>query len=157
MSGSVLLSSRLIPGCPETPPDIKTRAPKSRFYIRGRGGPSNIRGKGLHVCSQLAYRHHNARSFGKETRHTGFLQARRFLPKHKLWVKAWTATASTNRLTHDQAAPPADIALSFGNSAASMVLFKLNLPFRSTNCSSGTGSSSSSGRMQNAATTALQT
>ena len=30
-----LLSIRLIPGCPETPPNIKTPAPKSSCYIRG--------------------------------------------------------------------------------------------------------------------------
>ena len=38
-----LLSIRLIPGCPETPPNIKTPAPKSSCYIRG--GPLILGGK----------------------------------------------------------------------------------------------------------------
>ena len=38
------------PGCPETPPNIKTPAPpKSSFYIRRGGGLFNIGGKGVVV------------------------------------------------------------------------------------------------------------
>ena len=51
LSTSVLLPIRPVPGCPENPPNIKTKPPEISFYIReGGGGRFNIRvrGKGLH-------------------------------------------------------------------------------------------------------------
>ena len=37
LSGSLLLSIRLIPACQETHPNIQAPAPKSSFYVWGRG------------------------------------------------------------------------------------------------------------------------
>ena len=44
-SGSLFLSIRLKAECAETLPNIKTKPPEIRFYIRGRG--FNIGGRGL--------------------------------------------------------------------------------------------------------------
>ena len=38
---------RPVPGCPENPPNIKTKPPEISFYIRGGGGRFNITGKGI--------------------------------------------------------------------------------------------------------------
>ena len=37
----------VLPGCAQKPPNIKMEPPKSKFNIRGGGGPFNNRGKGL--------------------------------------------------------------------------------------------------------------
>ena len=45
---------RPVPGCPENPPNIKTKPPEISFYIRGGGGGRfNITGKGLMMFQHL--------------------------------------------------------------------------------------------------------